>query len=59
MNRLLAEEIIQNSNSDWFNPIVMIKKSDGKYRMYLDFRTVNSIANNIFIPCTLNLCQSI
>jgi len=41
---MLETEIIEPSYSEWSNPIVMVKKSNGKYRFCLDFRKVNSLS---------------
>ena len=42
--------MIELSNSDWSNPLVMIKKPDGKYRMCLYFRKVSSITKKDLYP---------
>ncbi|CAB0033050.1 unnamed protein product [Trichogramma brassicae] len=41
---LLENDIIETSSSGWSSPIVMVKKSNGKYRMCIDFRKVNAIS---------------
>jgi len=41
---MLAAGIIEPSYSEWSNPIVMVKKPNGKYRFCLDFRKVNSVS---------------
>ena len=43
IDKILEEHVIEPSNSDWSNPIVMMKKPNGKYRFCLDFRKVNKI----------------
>ena len=43
IDKMLEEDVIEPSNSDWSNPAVMIKKPNGKYRFCLDFRKVNEI----------------
>ena len=43
IDKMLEEDLIETSNSDWSNPVVMIKKRNGKYRFCLDFRKVNKI----------------
>ena len=49
-NKILAVEIIEPSFSEWSNPIVMMKKSNGKYRFYLDFRKVNNVSKKDAYP---------
>ena len=38
------------SANEWFNPIVMVFKSDGIHRMCLDFRKVNEVAKKDVYP---------
>lgn len=42
--------IIEPSYSEWSNPIVMVKKPNGKYHFCLDFRKVNSISKKDAYP---------
>lgn len=53
VDRLLEEDIIESSQSDWSYPIVMIKKPDGKYRFCLDFRKVNIVTKKDLYPVPL------
>ncbi|XP_076656370.1 uncharacterized protein LOC143361015 [Halictus rubicundus] len=50
VDKLLAEDIIEPSNSEWSSPIVMVKKSNGKYRFCLDFRKVNEVSKKDAYP---------
>ena len=43
IDKMLEEDVIKPSNSNWLNSVVMIKKPNGKYRFCLDFRKVNKI----------------
>lgn len=38
---MLNDDVIEPSNSPWSSPIVMIKKSTGKFRFCIDMRKVN------------------
>jgi len=50
VDKMLAADIIKASFSEWSNPIVTIKKSNGKYRFCLDFRKVNSVSKKDAYP---------
>ena len=41
LDELLEAGMVEPSENEWFNPIVMVTKSKGTYRMCLDFREVN------------------
>ena len=43
LDNLLQLGIIEESNSPWASPIVMVPKSDGTLRLYTDFRKVNAV----------------
>jgi hypothetical protein len=40
---MLAEGVIEPSDSPWSSPIVLAKKKDGKYPFCIDFRKVNEV----------------
>lgn len=44
VGEMLEAAVIEPSQSEWSNPIVMVKKPSGKYRFCLDFRKVNQIS---------------
>ena len=50
VDKMLDAGIIEPSYSEWSNPIVMVKKSNGKYRFCLDFRKVNSLSKKDAYP---------
>lgn len=50
VDRMLAEEIIECSHSEWASPVVMVKKGDGTYRFCIDFRKVNQISKKDAYP---------
>ncbi|XP_068213380.1 uncharacterized protein [Palaemon carinicauda] len=47
---MLKHDLIQPSISPWSSPIVLVKKSDGKYRMCVDYRKVNASTKNDSFP---------
>lgn len=47
---MLKAGIIEPSFSEWSNPIVMVKKPNGKYRFCLDFRKVNGVSKKDAYP---------
>ena len=49
-DRMVEEDVIEPSNSDWSNPVVMIKKPNGKYRFCLDFKKINKITIKYLYP---------
>jgi len=50
VDKMLEAGIIEPSFSEWSNPIVMVKKPNGKYRFCLDFRKVNSLSKKDAYP---------
>jgi len=50
VDKMLAAGIIEPSYSEWSNPIVMVKKPNGKYRFCLDFRKVNGVSKKDAYP---------
>ncbi|XP_025270381.1 uncharacterized protein LOC112639720 [Camponotus floridanus] len=49
-DKMLQAGIIEPSYSEWSNPIVMVKKPNGKYRFCLDFRKVNDVSKKDAYP---------
>jgi hypothetical protein len=43
VDKMLAEGIIEPSESPWSSPILLAKKKDGKYRFCIDFQKVNEV----------------
>lgn len=43
VDKLLAAGIIEESTSEWSNPVVMVRKPNNEYRMCIDFRRVNDL----------------
>ncbi len=43
VHRLLKEDKIQESNSLWNSPIILVPKPNGSYRMCIDYRSLNDL----------------
>ncbi|XP_011869763.1 PREDICTED: uncharacterized protein LOC105563055 [Vollenhovia emeryi] len=50
VDKMLEDDVIEPSKSEWSTPIVMIKKSNGTYRFCLDFRRLNSVSKKDAYP---------
>ena len=48
--KLEDEGIIGPSGSEWCNPVVMVRKSDGGHRLCIDFRKLNEVAKKDAYP---------
>ena len=44
LDTLIEQDVVEPSFSEWNNPVVMVKKSSGEYRMCIDFRQVNDLS---------------
>lgn len=49
VDRMLASDVIEESNSDWSSPIVLVKKP-GKVRLCLDSRKLNTVTKKLAYP---------
>ena len=50
VNKMLAEEIIEPSQSPWSSPVVLVRKKNGKRRLCIDFRRVNLVTEKDAYP---------
>lgn len=50
IDKMLELDIIEESDSEYASPIVLIKKADGEYRLTIDFRELNKIIVKIYFP---------
>lgn len=49
LDRMLANDVIEESNSDWSSPIVLLRKP-GKVRLCLDSRKLNTVTKKLAYP---------
>ena len=51
---LVENGILRESNSDWFSPVVLVKKADtsetGEYRFAVDYRKLNKVTKLLVFP---------
>jgi hypothetical protein len=50
VDKMLAEGVIEPSDSPWSSPIILAKKKDGKHRFCIDFRKVNEVTRKDAYP---------
>ncbi|CAF0905539.1 unnamed protein product [Brachionus calyciflorus] len=43
IKKMLKNKIIQESNSPWASPVVMVKKKNGKFQFCVDYRKLNKL----------------
>ena len=55
LQEMLANNVIQPSNSPWASPIVLVTKSDCSMRFCVDYRKLNAATRkDAYIPTTMN-----
>ena len=50
VQKMLAQGVIQNSNSPWASPVVLIEKKDGSHRFCVDYRWLNGLTKLDVFP---------
>ena len=43
MDNLIEQRLLEPSNNAWSSPVVMVRKSNGTYRLCIDFREINRV----------------
>ena len=51
---LLDNDFIEPSQSEWSSPCILVPKPDGTFRMYTDYRKVNSVTKTDTFPIPVN-----
>ena len=50
VQELLDNGIVEESNSEYHSPVVLVKKKDGKYRFCVDYRKLNKVTKPLSFP---------
>jgi len=50
LDELLANDVVEPSNSPWVSPILLVKKPDGTYRWVVDMRKLNKVTKSDAYP---------
>ena len=50
LKHMLAQDVIQPTNSPWASPVILVRKKDGSTRFCVDYRNVNSITRKDAYP---------
>jgi len=53
IDRMVEADIIEESDSPWGSPVVLVKKRNNTHRLCVDMRKVNSVTKPIFFPLSL------
>ena len=47
---MLDNEVIEEANTPWQSPVVLVKKQNGEYRFAVDYRKVNKVSKPMSFP---------
>lgn len=53
MKKMLQQGVIQPSYSPYFSPVLLVKKKDGTWRFYIDYREPNMITTTGKFPISI------
>ena len=53
IEQLLESDIIEESDSPWGSPVVLVAKKNGTSRLCIDYRRLNSVTKPVFYPLPL------
>lgn len=50
LEEMLEKDVIEESNSPWSSPIILVRKKDNSYRFCVDFRRLNAVTERDSYP---------
>ena len=50
VDNMLKTKVVQESNSPWSSPVVLVKKKSGEYRFCVDYRALNAVTRKDVFP---------
>merc|ERR1711893_508970 len=50
VKKMLQDDVIEESNSPWASPLILVKKKDGSLRYCIDYRKLNAVTRKDSYP---------